>query len=61
MVDKNGNLVRVGDTVQNKAGVIGTLTIINGVCKIIIKNEFGRITQSIPCKEINLKLMAKVE
>lgn len=61
MTDKNGTALNIGDTIKSKNKLLGTIVKVNGVKKIIVRNEFGKITQSLPVREANLANMEKVE
>jgi len=60
MKDKNGNILNIGDTIQNKAGLKGKLTNINGMTRIVVRSQSGRITQTMRPSDVNLALVEKV-
>ena len=60
MTDKNNTPLKVGDKIRNKAGMVATLTNINGITRLVVRSNSGRITQTMQPSEVNLALMEKV-
>jgi len=51
----------VGDKYKNRAGTIGIITDVNGVLRLVVKNVYGKITQTISLKNIELSNFEKVD
>ena len=53
--------LKINDQIKNKSGMVGTVANINGVPKIVVRNESGRITQTIAMRDVNLVHFEKEE
>ena len=60
MKDKNGNPLKIGDTIVNKGGMIGKLENIGGLCRVIVYDTNGNKVQALRCDELNLENFEKV-
>ena len=53
--------IKVGDKFRSKNGMVGTVTTINGVDRLVVKNFAGRITQTLNLKTLNMNKFQKIE
>ena len=52
---------KVGDKFKSKNGLIGTVEDFSGVRRLAVRDEFGKITQTINIKKIDLAGFERVE
>ncbi len=53
--------IQVGDKYRNKAGAVGVVKETNGVKMLEVRNNLGRITQTIVLRKLNLNNFERVE
>ncbi len=60
MKDKNGTIIKVGDTLRNKEGKVAKIENIRGVTMLVVRDHNQKITQTTSFRKIDLNHFEKV-
>lgn len=52
--------MKIGSKYKSKNGLVGTIENINGVPRLVVKNQNGKITQTISPRKLDLEKFEKV-